>query len=341
MASASPATVSSRTRSCRTRASALGNAAAARAHDGYAIKRPDDRISSTVRRLANIALLVVAVTASVNCWAQSPATGTVGPAAANEVRFRSGDVTIAGIEVIPANIWAAAVLVQGSGRTERMTGFAKWLASQGVAVLTYDKRGVGKSGGLYAGPEVGTNNVDPENLSLLAGDAAEAVRVLSRRIPKQRVPIGLIGFSQGGWIVPLTAIRSPAVKFIILWSGPVVTTREQLRFQFFTDGKADFWDHHSEAEVREHVQSDADRFQFIDTDPAQALRQLSMPGLWLYGVRDVNVPVQLSIERLRALAATGKPFEYRLFPELGHQHSENDAFPAIVEWLKKTPGIKH
>jgi hypothetical protein len=56
-----------------------------------------------------------------------------------------------------------------------MTGFAKWLAGQGVAALTYDKRGVGKSGGAYAGPEVGTNNVGPANLKLLVGDAAAAV----------------------------------------------------------------------------------------------------------------------------------------------------------------------
>jgi pimeloyl-ACP methyl ester carboxylesterase len=91
--------------------------------------------------------------------------------------------------------------------------------------------------------------------------------------------------------------------------------------------------------VREHVRSDADRYQFIDTDPAEALRKLSIPGLWLFGGRDVSVPVELSIERLRALAATGKPFEYRLFPELGHEISDSDALPVIVDWLKKTLGV--
>jgi fermentation-respiration switch protein FrsA (DUF1100 family) len=279
-----------------------------------------------MRRLAKIALLVFATAASIGCWAQT---------SSNDARFRSGGVTIAGTVEIPPNVWAAAVLVQGSGRAERMTGFAQWLASQGVASLTYDKRGVGKSGGVYAGPEVATNNVDPANLNLLAGDAVAALRELTRRIDNHHVPLGLIGFSQAGWIVPLAARRSSAAKFMILWSGPVVTTREQLRFQFFTEGKADFWEKHSEADVREHVRSDADRFQFIDTDPAKTLANLAIPGLWLFGGRDLNVPVALSVERLRVLSATGKPFEYRVFPESGHQLSEPDALPVIIEWLKK------
>ena len=294
-----------------------------------------------MRHLANIALFIFATTASVNCWAQTSNASRVGPAfTASEVEFRSGEVTISGTVVLPPRIWAAAVLVQGSGRQERNTGFAKWLASQGVGSLIYDKRGVGKSGGVYAGPEVGTENTDSQNLKLLAGDAAAAVRELTCRLPKHRIPIGLIGFSQGGWIVPLATIRSPEVKFIILWSGPLVTTKEQLRFQYLTDGKADFWEHHSEAEVREHVRSDSDRVQFADTHPVEASRKLSIPGLWLFGGRDVYVPAQLSVERLQALAATGKPFEYKLFPELGHQLGDADALPAIIDWLRKTVGVR-
>ena len=40
-----------------------------------------------------------------------------------------------------------------------MNEFAKLLAKNGISVLTYDKRGVGKSGGTYAGPEVGTQTL--------------------------------------------------------------------------------------------------------------------------------------------------------------------------------------
>lgn len=97
-----------------------------------------------------------------------------------------------------------------------------------------------------------------------------------------------------------------------------MTTLEQLRFQFLTGGRADWWDQHSEAEAREHIRTDPDRYPFVATDPASSLRTLSIPGLWLYGGRDVSVPARLSIERLDALAAGGKAFEHVLFPDAGH-----------------------
>ena len=115
-----------------------------------------------------------------------------------------------------------------------------------------------------------------------------------------------------------------------------MTTLEQLRFQFLTNGRADFWDPHSEAEVREHIRSDPNRCVFVATDPVDSLRKLSIPGLWLYGGHDVNVPVSLSIERLKALAARGKPFEYRLFPDSGHHLPFDQALSTSLDWLMKT-----
>ena len=256
--------------------------------------------------------------------------------ATRDVQFRSGDITLSGTLVMPSNTVAAVVWVDGGGQTRRDVPSALALARDGVATLTYDKRGVGKSGGVYAGPEVGTNNIDPRNLDLLGGDASAAVTKLAHEISSAQTPVGLLGASQAGWIIPLAAVRSPDVRFMILWSGPLVTTLEQLRFQFLTNGRADFWDHHSEAEVREHIRSDPNRYVFVATDPVDSLRKLSIPGLWLYGGYDVNVPVSLSIERLKALAARGKPFEYRLFPDSGHHLPFDQALSTSLDWLMKT-----
>jgi pimeloyl-ACP methyl ester carboxylesterase len=271
------------------------------------------------------------------CQGQQPAVAITDNApATQEVEFRSADTTLSGTLVVPSKMIAAVVLVHGSDRTPRMTYYAQALARRGVATLTYDKRGVGKSGGVYAGPEVGTNNVDAANLDLLAGDASAAIGELVHRISSPRTPVGLIGFSQGGWIVPLAAVRTPDVKYMILWSGPLVTTLEQLRFQYLTNGKADFWDHHTESEVREHIRSDPDRSSFVATDPVESLRKLSIPGLWIYGDRDIQVPVRLSIERLEALAATGKPFEYNVIANSGHAIPFDQALSATMEWLLRT-----
>lgn len=79
--------------------------------------------------------------------------------------------------------------------------------------------------------------------------------------------IGLVGFSQAGWVFPIAAKRNPVVSFVVLFSGAVVTAQEQLRFKFMTDGNIQFWDSHSDANVRERIQTDPDRYQLVDTDP--------------------------------------------------------------------------
>jgi pimeloyl-ACP methyl ester carboxylesterase len=256
------------------------------------------------------------------------------PVNTEEVTFISQGARLSGTLYTPQVSHAAVVLVHGSGQESRMREFATLLAASGCTVLTYDKRGVGASEGIYAGPEVGTNNIDSTNLQLLAQDARAAVNVLKQKLPS--LPIGLLGFSQAGWIIPLAAIDNPLVQFMVLFSGPTVTTLEQLRFQFYTAGRTDFWEHHTEADAREHLQNDPDRFQFAPTDPKESLAALSIPGLWLFGEKDIQIPANLCIEDLQALKAQGKPYDYALFPELGHRTGFAGSAPVAlaIEWIK-------
>jgi len=259
----------------------------------------------------------------------------------DNIKFSSVGDTLSGTLFKPRYAHAALVLVHGSGQEKRMQEMASFLAGNGIAVFTYDKRGVGKSGGVYAGPEVGTNNIDFSNLDLLASDASAASQTLLAHLPANHGPLGLMGFSQAGWIIPITAKKNRNVSFMVLFSGPVVTTLEQLRFQFYTQGNRNFWETHTETEAREHIRNDPDRYQFSDTDPNDALAGLSTPGLWLFGGKDIQAPVGLSIEHLNALKAKGKPYEYRLFPELGHNTaSSKSQEPVIVaiNWIKAIGG---
>ena len=206
--------------------------------------------------------------------------------------------------------------------------FAKRLAKEGIAVLTYDKRGVGESGGVYVGPSVGTNNIDSTNLHLLSQDANAAVKIFRTYLKDKKIPIGLVGFSQAGWIIPIAASKNPQIEFMVLFSCPTITTLEQLRFQFYTNGNNNFWENHKEAEAREHIKNDVDRYQFAATDPKTSLTTLSIPGLWLFGENDLQIPVKLCIEQLNKLKAQGKPFEYMLFSKLGHNTAfGNDPTP--------------
>lgn len=281
---------------------------------------------NNVHKLRYIAFFLLLSISLSQVKAQSP------DVTVKDISFESEGATLAGTIYAPLHPDAAVVLVHGSDQAPRMREFASLLAEKGIAVLTYDKRGVGESGGIYAGPEVGTNNVDPANLTLLAEDANAAVNILHQQ--DKNIPVGLVGFSQAGWIIPIAANKNPVVGFMVLFSGSMVSTLEQLRFQFFTEGYPDFWDNHTETEVREHIRTAADRYQFENTDPCDALSSLSIPGLWLFGEKDIQVPVGLSIERLNTLKAQGKPYEYCLFSTLGHDIGSTEPIDIAIHWIK-------
>nr|WP_294779730.1 alpha/beta hydrolase [uncultured Flavobacterium sp.] len=255
-----------------------------------------------------------------------------------DVKFESQGITLAGSILTPKKVFAAVVIVHGSDPVKREMEFAKRLAKEGIAVLTYDKRGVGESGGVYVGPTVGTNNIDTANLNLLSDDANEAVKTFRTYLKNKKTPIGLIGFSQAGWIIPITAAKNPQIKFMVLFSCPTITTLEQLRFQFYTNGNKNFWENHTEADALEHTKNDPDKYQFVATDPKVSLNTLSIPGLWLFGEKDIQIPVKLCIEQLNALKVQGKPFEYTLFSNLGHNTSfsaDKTPFDISIQWIKQ------
>lgn len=285
-----------------------------------------------IKSLLSLPLFFLCLIAGNGATAQS-----IDSITRRDITFTSEGVLLVGTLFSPTDPQAAIVLVHGSGQEKRMNRFAERLATSGITVLTYDKRGVGASGGIYAGPEVGTNNVDSANLRLLAKDASAAVNKLQELA--QDLPIGLIGSSQAGWIIPMAATLNPTVDFMVLFSGPTITSLEQLRFQFHTNGDSNYWENHSEAEAREHIKNDPDRFEFTATDPKKSLTNLAIPGLWLYGAKDIQVPAQLCIEQLNRIKGKGKPFEYRLYPNLGH-NTASGSDPSPVEdailWIKQT-----
>ena len=254
-----------------------------------------------------------------------------------EVKFKSQGVTLAGSILMPKKPFAAVVIVHGSDPVKREIEFAKLLAKEGIAVLTYDKRGVGESGGVYVGPSVGTNNIDTTNLNLLSQDASAAITIFRTHLKTKNIPIGLIGFSQAGWIIPLTAEKNQGVNFMVIFSGPVITTLEQLRFQFYTNGDKKFWDTHTDSIAREHIKNDTDRYQFVETNPQIQLSKLTIPGLWIFGGKDIQIPVVVSMENLDKLKNLGKRYEYSLFPLLGHNTAFTESPEPVkvsVQWIK-------
>jgi len=282
-------------------------------------------------------LLLIKSVIVYQCFAQK-----IQPIIKQDVIFNSEGTNLVGTVYRPKNAYASVVIVHGSGQETRMNEFAELLSNNGISVLTYDKRGVGKSGGVYAGPEVGTNNVDSLNINLLAKDACAALNKMKQY--NNGTPIGLLGFSQAGWIIPIAANNNPLVNFMVLFSSPTITSLEQLRFQFYTNGNTNFWVTHTEEDARYHIKNDSDRYQFVSLDPKVALRNIMAPSLWLFGGKDIQIPVILCIEQINTLKLEGKPFEYTLFSNLGHNTAfADDKSPVeiAINWIKeKTKNLK-
>jgi uncharacterized protein len=136
------------------------------------------------------------------------------------IHFASGNLTLAGTMLIPDGTQRhpAVFLFHGSGRQGRDLSTARWFAEQGFAALTYDKRGVGGStGDFQAGP-----------FTDLCDDGLAAVEYLKSRKEIDPRHIGVWGLSQGGWLGPLAASRSPDISFVIAVSGPGVSPGEQM-----------------------------------------------------------------------------------------------------------------
>jgi hypothetical protein len=113
-----------------------------------------------------------------------------------------------------------------------------------------------------------------------------------------------------GWIIPIVANKNPLEEFMVLFSSPTITTLKQLRFQFYTNGKTEFWTNYTKEDAREYIKSDLDKYQFKATNSKETLKTLSIFGLWLFGEKDIQIPVKICTQDLNTLKLKNKPFEY-------------------------------
>ena len=230
-----------------------------------------------------------------------------------EVRFRSGDAVLSGTLSVPAGPGrhAAVAFVHGSGPTGRsyLPELQELLLRHGVAVLTYDKRGIGQSGGFYPGESPTSEAID-----ILARDAAAAARFVAAQPEIDSARVGLYGHSQAGWIAPLAASREPAIRFLVVLSGPTVTADENDLYQNLTgEGKhpSTLSDAAIDAEVLRRGPS--------GVDPIPWIRKLTIPSLWVYGGRDQHIPPRLSMRLLRPIAREpGRDLAVVSFPKANH-----------------------
>ena len=273
-----------------------------------------------------------------------------------EISFRGGgDIQLQGVLVLPEDAsppYPAIVLLHGAEKStsdnpnKKMT--ANIFLERGIAVLSYDKRGVGDSEGDY----------ESTMYSQLVDDAVAAVEFLRQRPDIDNANIGVHGVSESGWITPEVNDRLGGVAYVINKVGSPLSVRETVAWERYNElldeGISEqsaseqvevyraIWDYRvapsedkwiavhqqlSEWAEREDSQLptelkrevSAEYLANIRYDPTPFLERLETPMLYIYGSEDINIPTEWSVVRLNELSAGGKPVTSYVFEEAGHE----------------------
>lgn len=253
-------------------------------------------------------------------------------------------IKLSGTLSLPENVqhFPVVILISGSGpqdRNEEIVNhkpflvLSDYLTRNGIGVLRYDDRGVGKSEGDYS-------KATSEDLSR---DVEAAIKYLQSRKDIDANKIGLIGHSEGGIIAPMVAQNSKDVKFMVLLAGPglrgdkimllqkkvleekrgadeLVVEKGQETFKgaydiILASGENDdlktllkeyfsnsFKNSLSENQISSLVESITTPWMqyFLKHDPSKILEKTEIPVLALFGKKDVQVPAKENAEILRA-----------------------------------------
>ena len=276
----------------------------------------------------------------------------------SEVLVGTGDWALPGTLTLPKGEgpFAAVVLVHGSGPNDRdeaigpnkpFRDLAWGLASQGIAVLRYDKRS--KAHAARMGQFSDSLTVKEETVD----DALAAVALLKKTASIKAKKIFVAGHSLGGMLIPRIGLADPSIAGLIILAG---TTRpledvliEQYTFIFSLDGQV------SEAEQKQldKVKADAAKVKalkggekgllmgapasyWLDLrgyDPPAAATKVPQPILILQGEKDYQVTMEDFANWKKALAAK-KNTEFKSYPNLYHLFIETADRPSPANYEK-------
>lgn len=264
--------------------------------------------------------------------------GSSAPIREEAVSFQSQGITLRGVAYLPGEPGrypGMALMHGGGGNIEilRITPrfFGRMLARCGFVVVTWDKHGLGESEGDYA-----SSTFDD-----FVADAGAAGKWLARHEEVDDRRIGVLGFSQGGRLAPVTAHRHAWFSFAASVSGPIAPVKDTrifaLRNSFLDAGVSPevvemvmrYWERHLDAvaigdreaidriaaEARETgdglggqlLPPDADHlppggiYNSMGRDYTEELLSFKKPWYAIFGDADRVVPVPTSIANIERI----------------------------------------
>jgi hypothetical protein len=205
---------------------------------------------------------------------------------------------------------------------------AQRLAECGFAVLRYDKRGVGKSGGDFAS----------SGLYDLVEDARSALEFLTAQPEIDPQKVALLGHSEGGTIACMVAAQSPIASALVLMATParslVELVKEQITYLYLISGVKD------SRVIQEAIAQQEKIFEalaqgkkdvegvpiplwkwwkdYLHFNPQEWFQKIRIPTLILQGEKDYQVKTEDALKIAEILKQNGVAYELVIFPNLDH-----------------------
>lgn len=252
----------------------------------------------------------------------------------SEIEVKTAAGMLSGTLDLPAGDgpWPVALVIAGSGPTDRdgnqtfmkndsLKLLGKELAARGVAVLRYDKRGVGKSAS-------GVVDEDKLRFEDFVDDAVTWIRKL--RDDQRFNKVVIVGHSEGSLLGILAAQRAPIDAFVsISGSGRDLAAllRNQLRDKLppeLLDKSNHIIDELQAGKKVDDVPAELTTLfrpsvqpyliSWLKYDPAKEIAQLKIPILVVQGTTDL----QVSIEDAKLLASGNTNARLVTFENMNH-----------------------
>ena len=277
-----------------------------------------------------------------------------------EVVVGTGEWAVQGTLTLPVGRepFPAVVLVHGSGPHDRdesigpnkpFRDLAWGLASQGIAVLRYDKRTKVHAAKLISMKENIT--VKEETID----DALAAVSVLRAREEIDTNKIFVLGHSLGGMLIPRMGTLDPDIAGFIVMAGAARPLEdvilEQISYIFSLDGTISEDEKRELEEIKQQVARVKDpklSSAVSSTDlplgipaeywldlrgynPPQVAKELKQPMLILQGGRDYQVTTE-DFQRWKNSLSSRENVEFKFYPNLNHLFIEGEGKSTPAEY---------
>jgi len=209
------------------------------------------------------------------------------------------------------------------------------LAKNGIASYSWDKAGVENSSG----------NWQEQSMEDRAQEVISAISMLNKNANINK--IGLVGFSQAGWVIPFVSSKINSHDFTILVSGAInwmeqggfMTKQSLLKEHYSKREINDILEENkkqtqilSAQSYEEYIKSNTDtsnvltesRFNFIklnwQSDATKNLKYIQTPTLAIFGKDDQNVNISNTIKVYKDefLKANNNNLKIKVFKEAQH-----------------------